>query len=173
MSHSHCLAVREGDMEAVRSGLKAGGNNGKVNSWVRGHCDQSWSERFKNAKRQLTLYRTEAPTLVLAVVVGSSTPEVTVLAPDISAVVEPLAIIQEGQIAGATMRVPLDCVYLWGAKRGETSNPCMMQERRAMFVLSKIMAVNCAELKYLVCFLSDLHNQADGQNRGWCYSQHS
>lgn len=87
----------------------------------------------------------------------------TVLAPDVSAVVEPLAIVQEGQIAGATMRVPLDCVYLWGAKRGETSNPCMMQERQAMFVLSN---VNCAELKYLVCFLSDLHNQTDGQNRG-------
>lgn len=50
--------------------------------------------------------------LVLAIVKGGGTPEVTVLTPDTSAVVEPLAIIQEGQIAGATMRVPLDCIDL-------------------------------------------------------------
>lgn len=77
----------------------------------------------------------------------------TVLTSDTSAVVEPLAIIQEGQIAGATMRVPLDCVDLWGSMRGETLNPCMLRQRRAM---SKVMAVNCTELKYHMCFLSDL-----------------
>lgn len=45
----------------------------------------------------------------------------TVLAPDARAVVEPLAVVQEGQIAGAAVRVPLDCVDLWGGKkRGKT-----------------------------------------------------
>lgn len=47
----------------------------------------------------------------------------TILTPNISAIVEPLAVIQEGQIAGAAMRVPLDCVDLWAPKRIETSNP--------------------------------------------------
>lgn len=54
----------------------------------------------------------------------------TVLTPDTSAVVEPLAVVQEGQVAGAAMRVPLDGVDLWGAERGEASHPCMRQQRR-------------------------------------------
>lgn len=65
----------------------------------------------------LTLYRTEAPLLVLAVVGGCSTPEVTVLAADIGAVVEPLAIVQEGEIAGVAVRVALDCVNFCDANR--------------------------------------------------------
>lgn len=77
----------------------------------------------------------------------------TVLTPDAGAVVEPLAVVQEGQIAGAAVRVPLDGVDLCGAKRGQTLKPCMWQDRRAMHVLPKVMAVNCAELKYLICFL--------------------
>ena len=86
----------------------------------------------------------------------------TVLTPDTGAAVEPLAVIQEGQIAGAAVRVPLDCVDLWEAKTEETSNPCMQQEQRQ----PNVMAVNRAELKYLICFLSDLYNQTHGQNRG-------
>lgn len=70
--------------------------------------------------RQLTLYGTEAPALVLSVVVGGGAPQVAVLAPDISALVEPLAVVQEGEVAGASMRVPLNRVDLWGGRRGET-----------------------------------------------------
>lgn len=42
----------------------------------------------------------------------------------------------------------------------------MWQERQA-----NVMAVNCAELKILICFLSNLCNQTHGQNRGFRYSQ--
>lgn len=79
----------------------------------------------------LTLYRTEAPLLVLAVVGGRSTPEVTVLTADIGAVVEPLAIVQEGEIAGVPVRVALDCVNFWEANR---ENLFMMQEGNVCFV---------------------------------------
>lgn len=64
-------------------------------------------------KALLTLDGTEAPALVLAVVVGGSAPEVTVFPTGISAVVEPLAIVQEGEIAGVPVRVALDCVNFW------------------------------------------------------------
>lgn len=79
----------------------------------------------------LTLYGTEAPLLVLAVVGGCSTPLVTVLAADIGAVVEPLAIVQEGEIAGVAVRVALDCVNFWDANR---ENLFMMQEGNVCFV---------------------------------------
>lgn len=79
----------------------------------------------------LTLYGTEAPLLVLAVVGGRSTPLVTVLAADIGAVVEPLAIVQEGEIAGVPVRVALDCVNFWDANR---ENLFMMQEGNVCFV---------------------------------------
>lgn len=68
----------------------------------------------------LTLYGTEAPALVLSVVEGGGAPQVAVLAPDIRALVEPLAVVQEGEVAGASVRVPLDRVDLWGGRRGET-----------------------------------------------------
>lgn len=84
MSHSHCLTVREGDKKFVRQGEKA----------YRIRIAYEYSP--EHAKGKLTLDRTEAPTFILAVVVGGGTPEVTVLTPDTSAVVEPLAIIQEG-----------------------------------------------------------------------------
>lgn len=84
---------------------------------------------------QLTLYGTEAPALVLSVVVGGGAPQVAVLAADISALVEPLAVVQEGEVAGASVRVPLDRVDLWGGRRLE--KPCVMQQRRAVFVLWK------------------------------------
>lgn len=64
----------------------------------------------------LTLYRTEAPLLVLAVVGGRSTPEETVFTADISAVVEPLVIVQEGEIAGVPVSIAMDCVNFWDAK---------------------------------------------------------
>lgn len=79
----------------------------------------------------LTLYRTEAPTLVLAVVVGRSAPEVTVFTTGIGAVVEPLAIIQEGEIAGVPVRVALDCVNFWETNREDLFT---MQERKVCFV---------------------------------------
>lgn len=79
----------------------------------------------------LTLYRTEAPLLVLAVVGGRSTPEVTVLTADIGAVVEPLAIVQEGEVAGVPVRVALDCVNFWDANR---ENVFMMREGNVCFV---------------------------------------
>lgn len=79
----------------------------------------------------LTLYRTEAPLLVLAVVGGRSTPEVTVLAADVGAVVEPLAVVQEGEIAGVPVRVALDCVNFWDTNR---ENLFMMQEGNVCFV---------------------------------------
>lgn len=88
----------------------------------------------------------------------------TVLAPDISAVVEPLAVIQEGQIAGTAMRVPLNRVDLWGSE-------C---ERKDFLTTHNapetgrvgVVAVNRAELKYPVCFLSDSYNQTHAQNAG-------
>ena len=90
-----------------------------------------------------------------------------VLAPDASAVVEPLAVVQEGEVAGLAARVPLDCVDLWGAKRGETLHPCMKQQRLASLGLKgpEVVTANCGELKYLICFLSDLYNQTKGENR--------
>lgn len=82
-------------------------------------------------KAILTLYGTEAPVLVLAVVLGCSTPEVTVLTTSAGAVVEPLAIVQEGEIAGVPVRVALDCVNFWEANR---ENLFMMEHRTVCFV---------------------------------------
>lgn len=58
-----------------------------------------------------------------------------VLAADVGALVEPLAVVQEGEVAGASVRVPLDRVDLWGGRRLE--KPCAMQQRRAVFVFWK------------------------------------
>lgn len=82
-------------------------------------------------KAVLTLHRTEAPALVLAVVGGRSAPEVTIFTTGISAVVEPLAIIQEGEIAGVPVSVALDCVNFWETN---SENLFTMQERNVCFV---------------------------------------
>lgn len=65
-------------------------------------------------RRRLTLDRTEAPAFILAIVKGGGTPHVAVLPPDARAAVEPLAVVQEGQVAGAAVSVPLDGIDLWG-----------------------------------------------------------
>lgn len=79
----------------------------------------------------LTVYRTEAPLLVLAVVGGRSTPEETVFTADTSAVVEPLVIVQEGEIAGVPVSIAVDCVNFWEANR---ENLFMTQDRNVCFV---------------------------------------
>lgn len=68
---------------------------------------------------------------------GGGTPQVTILTPNASAAVEPLAIVQEGQVAGAAVRVPLDCVDLWGTKQGRPYIPV-----RGIKDLTKVMAVH-------------------------------
>lgn len=68
---------------------------------------------------QLTLDGTEAPALVRSVVVGGGAPQVAVLAADVGALVEPLAVVQEGEVAGPPVRVALDGVDLWGGSGGE------------------------------------------------------
>lgn len=65
---------------------------------------------------RLTLDRAESPAFVFAVVVGGGTPEMSVLPPHTRAAVEPLAIVQEGQVAGSAVRVALNSVDLY---RGE------------------------------------------------------
>lgn len=80
---------------------------------------------------KLTLHGAEAPQLVLAVVVGRSAPEVTILAAGARAVVEPLAIVHEGEIAGVPVRVALDGVDFWEAHR---ENVFMMEEREVCLV---------------------------------------
>lgn len=66
---------------------------------------------------QLTVDGTEAPALVLGVVVGGGAPQVAVLAPDAGAVVKPLAVVKERQVAWAPVRVALDRVDVWGAHK--------------------------------------------------------
>ena len=61
----------------------------------------------------LTRDRTEAPALVLAVIVRGGAPQVPVLTPNTRAAVEPLAIIQEGEVTGASLRITLDGVDVW------------------------------------------------------------
>lgn len=61
---------------------------------------------------QRTLDGTEAPALVRSVVVGGGAPQVAVLAADVGALVEPLAVVQEGEEAGPPVRVTLDGVDL-------------------------------------------------------------
>lgn len=73
--------------------------------------------------------------LVLAVVVGRSAPEVTVLPTGISAVVEPLAIVQEGEVAGVPVRVALDCVNFWESNR---ENLFLKQEGNACCFVRKL-----------------------------------
>lgn len=138
MSHSHCLTVREGDKKSVRawgerkSMVKptTGGEGIVVQSHQNELNDlQSWTSSAK-----LTLYGTEAPTLVFAVVVGGGTPQVTVLTPDTCAAVEPLAIVQEGQIAGSAVRVPLDCVDLCGVKTDFKIPACGRRDRSTLWL---------------------------------------
>lgn len=57
----------------------------------------------RKAERRLTVHRTEPPMLVLAVIVRGGTPQVPVLPPDARAVVKPLAVVQEGQVAGTAV----------------------------------------------------------------------
>lgn len=82
---------------------------------------------------QLTLDRTEAPALVRSVVVGGGAPQVAVLAADGGALVEPLAVVQEGQVAGPAVGVALDGVDLWGGAAGEgnvtAGSPCACGRR--------------------------------------------
>lgn len=60
----------------------------------------------------LTLYGAEAPPLVLAIVLGGSTPEVPVLPSCAGALVKPLVVVLERDGAGLPMRVSLDGVNL-------------------------------------------------------------
>lgn len=96
----------------------------------------------------LTLYRTEAPLLVLAVVGGRSTPEETVFTADISAVVEPLVIVQEGEIAGVPVSIAMDCVNFWDANR---ENLFMMQDRNVCFVCKLWPGTVLNSLSVYVC----------------------
>lgn len=48
--------------------------------------------------------------------------------------VEPLAIIKEGQVAGATIRVPLNCIDLCRVNTRETLKSCTEQQRKSVFV---------------------------------------
>lgn len=52
-----------------------------------------------------------------------------VLAADVGALVEPLAVVQEGEVAGPPVGVALDGVDLWGGSGGERSvmggSPCV------------------------------------------------
>lgn len=42
----------------------------------------------------------------------------------------------------------------------------MWQQKRASLVFPEVTAVNCTELKYLICFLSHFYNQTPDENRG-------
>lgn len=67
----------------------------------------------------LTLYWAEAPALVLSVIMGRGTPVKTIFPAHTGAAVEPLAIIQEGKVAWAAVRVSLDGVDFYGEEETE------------------------------------------------------
>lgn len=71
--------------------------------------------------------------------------------------VEPLAIIKEGQVAGATIRVPLNCIDLCRVNTRAAEKVCVC------FLLE--MLVNFSELKYFICFLSSFYNQTQGKKQ--------
>lgn len=102
-------------------GGREGGGGGETQS----------TEGIRRKVGKLTLHRAETPELVFAVVVGRSTPEVTVLTAGARAVVEPLAVVHEGEIAGVPVRVALDGVDVWEAHREKVF---MAEERKVCFV---------------------------------------
>lgn len=73
-------------------------------------------EEGGDALPPLTLYGTETPSLVLAVVLGGGAPEVAVLPPRAGALVEPLVVVLERDGAGLPVRVALDGVDLCGTR---------------------------------------------------------
>lgn len=52
--------------------------------------------------------------------------------------VEPLAIIEEGQVAGAAMRVPLNCIDLCRAKRRDSKSLHAAAEKEACLFFLKL-----------------------------------
>lgn len=67
----------------------------------------------------LTLYWAEAPALVLSVIMSSGAPVKAIFPAHTGAAVEPLAIIQEGEVTWAAVRVSLDGVDFYEKEETE------------------------------------------------------
>lgn len=61
-----------------------------------------------------TFHWTESPALVFSIIMGSSTPMEAILPAHAGAAVEPLTIVQKGEITWTAMRVSLDGVDFCG-----------------------------------------------------------
>lgn len=79
-----------------------------------------------------------------------------VLAADVGALVEPLAVVQEGEVAGSPVRVALDGVDPWGGSGGERS---VMPGCVCVYVLSRTS-------KYTVETEDDVTVTAPGRQQG-------